>query len=225
MGSSRLEGKPLLQAGGKSLIRHIYDKAQQVPGSSCIVATSCTKIYDYCQEAGIRCGMTEKAATGTHRVAEAIQQFSSGTLATIESVINWQVDEPDVDPKWVERLFDLLSTGQVDIGTLVARLDEKDHHNPNVVKAIMGTSVCEWFTRNYVEGAKAHIGIYGYTIGTLFKLGVLEPTILSRENGLEQLAWRQWGDKIHAIEVERTPISINSREDWKVFSEKIAAQV
>ena len=46
-GSSRLEGKPLLVAGGKPIIQWVYEKAKQVKGvDAVIVATDDERIFD-----------------------------------------------------------------------------------------------------------------------------------------------------------------------------------
>jgi len=212
----------LLKAGGKTLLQHVWEEARKVRKSVTIIATDCKQVAKEAEAfGGAVVRLPGPFETGTHRAAATIATTDSQTLETVEAVVSWQVDEPFVQSAWVERLFELLVGSGVQIGTLVAPLEPTEEYNPNTVKAVVGTSCCQWFSRNYIRGSMAHIGVYGFTVGTLLTLGRLSPTLLSRGCGLEQLAWLEHGFQMHKLDVPYAPLAINSPEDWNQFVELV----
>lgn len=222
MGSKRLPNKPLLVANGKPLIQYVYERATQVKRSTVAVATDSTQIIEAVKAFGGNAVYTEPTFAGTNRAEQVVSASKKKVVDSIESVVSWQCDEPLVEPEWVDRLFDLLTAEPVEIATIVAPLHVRDEYNPNVVKTVVGTGLCHWFSRNYIQHAYAHIGVYGFTVSTLKKIGLLPPTFLSQSCGLEQLAWVENGFKIYKIDVKKSPLSINTQEDWNQFEEKQA---
>ena len=66
--STRLPGKPLAKFGGKTLVRHVWEKASAVPNADVCVATDSEKIRDEVFQFGGRVEMTDpNIPTGTKR--------------------------------------------------------------------------------------------------------------------------------------------------------------
>ena len=95
-GSSRLEGKPLLKAGGKSIIEWVWNKTIKCKDiDRVIVATDDERIYSACKEYGAEVVMTSTShKSGSDRIAEVASRHPE-----IEYIINVQGDEPLIEEK------------------------------------------------------------------------------------------------------------------------------
>ena len=89
MDSSRLPGKPLLMAGGKAMIHHVYDRAKVTIADEVIITSGDTEIANYCDVHNLRFfHVGSECSTGTVRQkrytgktgAEITGQFQ-GTLS------------------------------------------------------------------------------------------------------------------------------------------------
>ncbi len=215
--SGRLPGKPLLKAGGKTLLGYVYGQASRVKVNQLAVASSDNEILDYCDENNMGRWLTRSThLTGTHRCAEVIEKID------VDVIVNWQCDEPLVDPQSVDMLIDTLEirteSEKDDIATLVAPWEGKADSDPNVIKTAVSGGYCHWFSRAPLLGSMIHIGVYAFRAETLRKLGQLKPTKLSQAESLEQLAWLEAGFQIRAVEVDHAPLAINTQEDWDQFT-------
>lgn len=214
MESSRLAGKPLLMAGDRPLVHWTYDRARglEVP---VLVATPDREIGQYCQDHHIPWRPTwDKHSTGTHRCAEILQQMRAGS--GIKTVVNWQCDEPEVPIKAVRTLIHMVE-GTHTIGTLVSNCPPHLRTNENTVKCVVGeTGRCWWFSRHNISGI-AHCGVYAFPIRVLHEVGTIKPTRLSKEMGLEQLAWLENEYMIWSFQLDELPASINTEEDLFCF--------
>ena len=75
-GSSRLEGKPLLKAGGKYIIQWVWEKAVSCNKiDRVIIATDDERIFNACKEFGAEVEMTSKDhKSGSDRIAEVAKR-------------------------------------------------------------------------------------------------------------------------------------------------------
>lgn len=225
--SSRLPGKPLLDLGGKPMIRHVYERASLAQVDTVMVATDDARIFEAVQAFGGRVVMTEKDhLSGTDRVAEAARALDA------DIVVNVQGDEPLLDPA----LIDLVSTPLTQNPSIVmatvahpiqnTRLDtgldtssEEDHNeaqDPNVVKVVCDRQgfalyFSRWpipFDRNHGSGHLAsqrsttllrHLGLYAYRADFLQTFTLLPPTELEQREQLEQLRALEHGYRIRVV--------------------------
>ncbi|MEO5364279.1 MAG: 3-deoxy-manno-octulosonate cytidylyltransferase [Magnetococcus sp. DMHC-8] len=204
--SSRLPGKPLLDLGGKPMIRHVYERALQAGVATVWVATDDQRIFEAVQAFGGRVIMTSAHhQSGTDRVAEAAQQLE----ATI--VVNVQGDEPLLDPALIDQVAaPLQADPHLDMATLAHPLhDPEEANDPNVVKvvcdrrgfALYFSRLPIPFDRDRGEGRAPllrHVGLYAYRAGFLQTFARLPPTELEQRERLEQLRALEYG---HAIRV------------------------
>ncbi len=226
MDSVRLPNKPMLMIKGKPLVHWTYDRAKQTKADEIIIGTPDIEIYNYCKNNELNCMVTDKSHfTGTHRCNEVLRYIEQkellnpicGPHVKIDIFVNWQCDEPLVNPEDVDKLID--ATRQYyDITTLVASPVAVCLDDCNLIKVVVGhNGVAHWFSRLPITGAKYHIGIYAFCPGTLKKLGKLKPTKLSLEESLEQLTWIEYGFNIGTVGAKKLPISINTQHDLDLF--------
>lgn len=226
--SSRFPGKPLVDIGGKSMIRRVYEQAQKAPSlTSVAVATDDQRIYDHVFGFGGEVYMTsENHPSGTDRCYEAYQK--AGGSSKFDYVINIQGDEPFIDPAIIEQMAVLLDS-KTEIATAVKKI--KDYNmlfDPNVVKAVLALGKqCLYFSRQtlpYVRGEAPeswldhadfykHIGLYAYRSDVLEKIALLQPSKLENTEKLEQLRWLEHGYKIFATITEYESIGVDTPED------------
>ncbi len=207
--SSRFPRKPLQSAYGKSLLQMTYERASLVPGiDGVIVATPDQEIMDEVDRwKGTAYWTGESCPTGTHRAAEAVKQLDGQV-----KIVNWQVDEPEIDPSSVKRMLDALS--DTVIMTMTADLPSGLFEDPNQTKAIVSNGRCLWFSRAHMNGSQAHVGVYAYHKSLLLQLGNLKPTRYSLAENLEQLAWLENGYVVNTIHLDELPVSVNCMADW-----------
>lgn len=219
MASTRLPGKPLLEIAGKTLLQRTYEQATKT-GMQCVVTSADGEILEYCASNGI-CYVVSQPdhPTGTHRCAEVVELFPE-----VEVVVNWQVDEPLLDPKRVlEILVMVEASGYRSVGTLVSR-EKFESGNPDYVKArVVGLDYRQvWvrvidFSRAPLPLGVYHAGVYVYSRRLLKKLGRMGPTMLSTMEGLEQLAWIENSIPVVASVMNRIPHSVNSESDLEIL--------
>lgn len=224
-GSSRLEGKPLLKAGGKYIIEWVWEKCSKCSGiDRVIVATDDSRIYDACREFGAEVEMTSTShKSGSDRIAEVVSRHNE-----IAYIINVQGDEPLIEPANIELVRKgVVEDSTADISTLVREIKNADEvNNPNLVKCIFDVNnYAMYFSRAKIpfernEGKSkfyGHLGIYGYKRDALFKMTSLPQTSYEMAESLEQLRALQNGMKIKVAVVENVPVGIDTQEDFERF--------
>ena len=224
-GSSRLEGKPLLKAGGKYIIEWVWNKAIKCNGiDRVIVATDDDRIYSACKEFGAEVETTSNQhKSGSDRIAEVAKRHPE-----IAYIINVQGDEPLIEPDNIELVRKGITEDiNADISTLVREITDKDEaNNPNLVKCIFDiNNYAMYFSRSKIpyernEGKSkfyGHLGIYGYKREALFKMTSLPQTTYEMSESLEQLRALQNGMKIKINVVENIPVGIDTIEDFNKF--------
>ncbi len=222
MESKRLPWKPLLEAGGKALVQWTYERARRCRRADYVlVACEAGPISQYCQDNHMLWIETrDDHPTGTHRVVESLGKMAANSRVGI--VVNWQCDEPLVQPRDVDRLIVHQRSSVGSASTLVARLEDEqadDEHETKVAVDIHGR--CRWFSRAPMRGALGHCGVYAFRSEQLRRIGRLSPTPLSMTESLEQIAWLEGGLSIDAVDIRSLPLSINTSEDWEKFKETV----
>lgn len=228
-GSSRLQGKPLIEVGGKPIIQWVFEKAVQANlADRVIIATDNEKIYETALMFGAEAEMTlESHNSGSDRIAEVVERHPE-----IGYIVNLQGDEPMIDPENIDRVMRLVKEDdRADISTLVTEIkDEKEVENPNLVKCVFDNNgYALYFSRSKIPFERnpghskfyGHIGIYGYKREALFAMTNSTQTSLELSESLEQLRALQMGMKIKVDIVEEKPIGIDTIEDLNNFKSKI----
>ncbi len=221
MASKRFPGKPLAEVQGRPLVEWTWLRARDTNADYVWVITPDREIGKFCQDKGIPWRPSnENTPTGTHRCAEFFSQMKTGLMAPdIDVVVNWQVDEPLVDPEWVVNLIKKVRDNPQEIQTLVAPLHVDETDNPNMVKvAVSRSGNCVWFSRVPID-VYGHCGVYGFSPKMLDTVSRMGQTRLSRTESLEQLVWIENRIKINAILMCSFPLSINTPKDLEKFKQ------
>lgn len=232
-GSSRLEGKPLIEVNGKPVIQWVYEKAKQAKlADIIIVATDDERIFNAVKAFGGEVEMTSADhKCGSDRIREVVERHSE-----ISYIVNLQGDEPLIKPESIDAVAkNVQEDEKADISTLIRVLKDKEEiENPNLVKCVIDNNgFALYFSRSKIPyerntGVAAfygHLGIYGYKREALLKMTSLPQTPLEKTESLEQLRALENGMKIKTSIVDFVPVGIDTREDLEKFKQIIAKQI
>ncbi len=229
MASTRFPGKPLADATGKPMIQHVYEQAIKAKGlDGLAVATDDDRIAQAVRRFGGQAILTRPDhPNGTSRLAEAAATLG---LEPDDCVINVQGDEPELDPRLIEKAADTLRASPCPVATIAMQCDAGDEGNPNVVKvvcrgdgrALYFSRACVPFDRNRrpagIERFR-HVGLYAYRYSFLVRYPALNPTPLEQAEQLEQLRVLEHGHDI-AVSIVRgipSPAGIDTPEQYEAF--------
>ncbi len=234
-GSMRLEGKILADIAGKPMIQHVYERASQAETlQDLLVATDDQRIMDIVAGFGGQVVMTSaEHKSGTDRVAEVAQDRAC------DVVINIQGDEPLIEPAAIDAAVQpFIADSSLAMSTLSTPIRSlRAHLDPSVVKVVVDADgFALYFSRAPVPFFRLdtdapwpdnkprqhpesglwplkHIGLYGYQRQTLLWLASLPQTPLEKTERLEQLRALENGCRIKVIQVDYSPIGVDTPED------------
>lgn len=232
-GSSRLEGKPLIEVEGKTIIQWVYEKAQMSKlADMIIVATDDNRIYDAVKEFGGNVEMTStEHKCGSDRIKEVVLRHPE-----ISYIVNLQGDEPLIKPESIDEVIkNVKDDDKADISTLIRKIEDiNEANNPNLVKCVVDNfGFAMYFSRSKIPFERnvgmadfyGHLGIYGYKREALIKMTELPQSTYERAESLEQLRALQNGMKIKTSVVDFIPVGIDTVEDLEKFKEIIAKTI
>jgi 3-deoxy-manno-octulosonate cytidylyltransferase (CMP-KDO synthetase) len=224
MKSKRLPGKPLVEVGGKPLLRWVWDAAWDCKeADSKFVVTDSLEIEDYCRNYVIPCYFSKREhPTGTDRIAEVIADWVGGNKLT--HVINLQCDEPDITGGDLDRMAKgLQSTGECyDIDrvlTFSAILEPGNLDDLNATKVVvdyLGRAL--YFSRESLPSGALHVGVYGMSTKRLGAFANTPQPVMENSERLEQLRFLYERIPIQVLPLNRTVRSINTPEDVEKWS-------
>lgn len=224
--STRFPGKPLAMIKGKTMIHRVCEQAWKSKLDAVVVATDDMRIADEVLSFGGQYVLTDpNHQSGTDRCCEALDMLD----IPYDAVVNIQGDEPFINPKQINQLIDLISQENVQLASLVKRIDDEDDlFSPNTVKVVMDKEYkALYFSRNpipfmrnvareqWIEKGNfyQHIGIYAYRAATLRRIAAMQPTSLELAESLEQLRWLENCLPIHMAVTVSDNISIDTPDD------------
>ena len=222
LGATRLPGKPLLKINNKSIISHVFKRAQDTNIGEVVVATENMEIVEDVTMNGGRAILTSnKHKTGTDRIYEAFKKMK---FKDVDLIMNLQGDEPAINVEDIVSLNNKMINHQSKIGSLAAKIkDEKDFENENIVKVktkfnLQDNSFYEaeafFRTSKKLDKVYHHIGIYCYSTETLKKFVELNQTKNEIEQRLEQLRALDNSIKINVALAKSPPIGVDTEEDY-----------
>jgi 3-deoxy-manno-octulosonate cytidylyltransferase (CMP-KDO synthetase) len=223
--SRRLPGKPLRQIGDKPLIQWVYEQARQCRVlDRILVATDDRRVFESVLGFDGEAVMTGDCASGTDRVAEAVQHIEA------DIVVNIQGDEPFIQPKAIDLVAGILiQDPDALMGTLIKRIFHPDElTSRNIVKVIINhKGYAVYFSRSpipfcrdhdlsdWVESALyyKHIGLYSYRKPFLQEISQMPVSQLENAEKLEQLRVIDYGYLIKVAETDSETIGVDTTED------------
>ena len=234
MASARLPGKPLADIAGEPMIVHVWRRAVEAAAGPVLVAAAEPEIADAVTRAGGRAVLTDPVLpSGSDRVHAALAAVDPHRHHDV--VINLQGDLPDIAPRLLHRLGEVMSRGRADIATLAVPItSEAERDDPHVVKALVawqdkgkiGTALT--FTRRPPRAGSRghfhHIGVYAYRRVALDCFVTLPPSPLEKRERLEQLRALEAGMIIEVALVDTVPTAVDTPADLervrRAFREK-----
>ena len=228
--STRFPGKPLALIAGVSLIQRVYERAAQSRRAAAIyVATDDDRIADHVIAFGGLVARPEgDFQSGTDRIAAALDLIELREHTTYDHVVNVQGDEPLIDVRGIDALFETLASTGVDMATLACPIDsDEEYRNRDVVKVVTGLDGnALYFSRSAIpygarDLARRHVGLYGYQARVLRAFTKLAPSPLERAESLEQLRALQNGFKIHVQHTDKPHLGVDRPEDVPRVEEEL----
>jgi 3-deoxy-manno-octulosonate cytidylyltransferase (CMP-KDO synthetase) len=218
--STRFPGKPLADLCGKSLIRHVWDKAAEAVGAeNVLVATEDERIKIHCEEEGMNVTMTSKnCLTGTDRLYEVAK--------TIERkfYINVQGDEPLIEPKDILKILEVARKNPQRVVNGMCKIeDEEQFRSSNVPKvATSNNSNLLFMSRGPIPTSKNHefieamrqVCIYAFPRDALLQFGNQEAKSRNEQiEDIEILRFLDLGFTVKMTEIEGSSIAVDCEED------------
>lgn len=235
LASTRLPEKLLLEAGGKTILQHTYERARQATlAARVVIAADDERILAAARGFGAEAVMTRADhQSGTERAAEAAEKIDA------DIVVNVQGDEPEIDPANIDRLIQAQAGRACFASTLACPFpDEARLDDPSAVKVILGKRVeagvheALYFTRALApyprDGAPErtnyhlHIGVYAFRRDALRAFAAAPQGRLERIERLEQLRILEMGERIMAVLASRAAPGVDTPEDLEAFRRRIA---
>lgn len=228
MDSTRLPGKPLKLINGVPMVRRVYDQCIKSNATDVYVITDSLEICEYCHRNDITYVLTEECNSGTERIAKYVKN-TTNDLFDIDLFINVQGDEPFINPADINSLIDIFDE-DTEVITLYTDLESNERFDRNCVKlidSITNNSILG-FTRspiaNYPNEVYKHVGIYGFSKKTIFKISNLEPTENSKIETLEQHTWIENQIHIKGVYTNNVSIGVDTISDL-IEADKYAKEI
>ena len=227
--STRLEGKPLKNICGKTMIQRVYEQAAQAL-EHVYVATDDSRIEAEVNGFGGNVVMTSTAhTTGTNRCVEAYNILQKNLNIDFNAVLNIQGDEPLLEPEILTKLANCFKDPSTEMATLVRPvrgkkellstsdiwvvIDKNDYalyFSREVIPHVRGVQKEDWTEHHaYYK----HIGMYGFTPKAIKQFASMRETSLEKSESLEQLRWLENGGKIKVAHTTHHAISVDTQED------------
>jgi len=228
-GSTRLEGKPLVDICGKTMIQLVYEQVKKAI-NHVVVATDDKRIFDEVLSFGGKVVMTSKNhSTGTNRCLEAFEIIQKTETEKIDVILNIQGDEPLLEPTQIKELISCFEDEKTELATLIIPTNKKEELNTGVFVVIDNNNFALYFSRAVIPFIRdenkedwhtkntyyKHVGMYGFSPKALKKFADLNQTNLENCEKLEQLRWLENGNKIKIAKTLHNSIPVDTLEDVK----------
>lgn len=235
--STRLPGKPLVDIGGKSMLRRVVEQASRATSlMAVVVATDDARIAAHVGDFGGQAVMTRPDhASGTDRCAEALRTLG----LECDAVVNIQGDEPFIAPAQIDEVCAALVGSTDGIATLaqvVTNDSDLDDAGEVLITVDHGMDAL-YFSRTAIphlhlgDGPRhqrfrflKHVGLYAFRTNTLHKLVALPPSPLELAEGLEQLRWMENGFRVRIGITDHPSYCVDTPADLEEARRRVREQ-
>lgn len=226
--STRLEGKPLKDICGHTMVEWVYKRALKSKLDGIVVATDDERIVDEVKSFGGNVILTRKDhINGTSRIAEVCETYTD-----YDVIVNIQGDEPLIEPDMINSIIDsFIEDNTIPMSTLKYKLtDMAEIENPNAVKVVTDKNdFAIYFSRSVIPYPRnlnmvnyyKHVGIYGYKRDFVMEYAKMASTPLELSESLEQLRVLENGYKIKVLETPYKIIGVDTQEELERVREYI----
>ena len=216
-GSTRFEGKPLVDISGIPMIKRVYDRAcMSKQLDTVVVLTDDSRISNYCSKQEMRCiVIEEECATGTDRCAKAL------SLLDGDIFVNIQGDEPLINPEAIDKMITDFDD-ETDIVNAYVEVDQEYKlTDPNVVKVVMDKDNHALYYSRLPISRYQQLGLYAYKRGMLDVFPHMDRHESEIEENVEMLRYLENGFVVKMIRVEDEGLSVDTPDDLKLVELKI----
>ena len=219
-GSTRLEGKPLLNLCGIPMIVRTYQQcAKACPADKIFVACDDERIKTVCENYGIQVLMTSSdCLTGTDRVVECSE------ILNADVYINVQGDEPVFEPEDLRKIIKTAKTYPLDVLNGICEIDDeslfRNHTIPKAVTRKDGRLL--YMSRAAIPTTKDHrfvnawrqVCIYAFPKASLeaFKRQKVK-TPLEKIEDIEILRLLEIGWDVRMIQLSKQSFAVDTLKD------------
>ena len=226
--STRLEGKPLKDICGHTMIEWVYKRTKLSNLDEVVVATDDERIYKEVERFGGKAILTSKEhENGTSRIAEVCTKYED-----YDVIVNVQGDEPLIEPEMINSIINSFKEDDtISMSTLKYKIDTMEEiENPNYVKVItdkkgyalyFSRSVIPYPRKLDIQNYYKHVGIYGYKRDFVVEYAKMEPTPLELSESLEQLRALENGYRIKVMETPYKILGVDTQEELEKVREYI----
>lgn len=223
LAATRLPNKPLADIGGRPMIVHVWERAQEADVGPVVVACADVDILDAVKEVGGDAVFTNPDhPSGSDRVFEAALMVDPKQRH--DCVVNLQGDLPTIEAAAIRAALTPLEDDACDIATIAAEIeDDGERDDPNVVKAVLsladgaGVGRALYFSRARVPSHDRphyhHIGLYAFRRPALERFVRLPRSPLEKQEKLEQLRAMENGMRIDVALVDTVPLGVDTPAD------------
>ena len=225
IGSSRFPNKVLADISGTPMVIRTAQAVASIDNVA--IATDSQEVIDIAKSYNIQAVMTStQHNSGTDRIFEASEKLN---LPDDEIIINVQGDEPFIEVKVVQAIFDLTNknknNSKIIMNSCYKMMNNPEADDPNIVKVVNDDKdIALYFSRakipyprdHHFDEYKGHIGIYGFTKKSLETFCKLSPAPLENIEKLEQLRALYHGFDIAMTQVETKSFGIDTPEDLEM---------
>lgn len=255
--SSRLPNKILADIKGKPMIQRVLEQCSKAEGPvKIVICTDSEEVGFLVNKLGYDFINTKKScASGSERIASVLNSIlkiawgnndslNSSFEVNIEEkllktgIINVQGDQPFLDPNVITKMDQHMKDkfNKVEVITPIHKLNEKDIHNPAVVKTLISNKgQALYFSRSALPHIRdidrdewykhynywGHVGIYGYRGDIINRWNEFNSSDLEKLEKLEQLRLIEANIKISTFEVEGNFISVDTFEQLEQVRRQI----
>jgi 3-deoxy-manno-octulosonate cytidylyltransferase (CMP-KDO synthetase) len=219
-GATRFPGKPLALLSGRPLVYHVWRRASETRTlKRVVVATDDPRIVKAVEGFGGEAVITPELPSGTDRVAWIARKTRHRV------VVNIQADEPALSPHLIDRAVRMVlaKNGPPIATAATTAISERDFRKPDVVKVVLDSrNRALYFSRSPIpfgtDGSEGvaplcHIGLYVFRRSALLRYSRIGPTVLERQERLEQLRALEHGMSIGVVVTDDPAVSINRPTD------------
>lgn len=234
LSSSRLPGKVLADLGGRPVLAHVVQAANDSDLGAVWVASDSDEVLDVARAAGAHAMRTRSDhPSGSDRINEVA---STQGWKSDDVLVNLQGDEPFMPVELLRAVTQTLTSSEADWATVASPIsDTKEFRNPACVKvvcALDGRAL--YFSRAPIpherdaDGgavpatALRHVGLYSYRVGALARYCAQSPSPLEQLEKLEQLRALECGMRIQVhVAKAAPPPGIDTPDDLEIARQKI----
>lgn len=221
MESSRFPGKPLAMICGRSMVEHVFRRAQLCKTLDEVVVATCNKeIAHEIERIGGRAVMTRNTHERcTDRIEEAADKIGG------DIIVNIQGDEPFVTPEMIDRAVQpLLDDPSLVCTNLMSPItDFESLEDPNEVKVVFDqNNFALYMSREPIPSLKKggtfdhawkQICVIPFTNEFLHIFSRLKPTPLEIRESVDMMRAIEHGYKVKMVPCEAVGISVDTEED------------